>query len=387
MKRVVDAIKQTPGSEYVAWRAGRVLNYTIPRLFTMGTGQSNGAGSAISPPNNPVGSESSTLPSEIYGPPLDPKPFAGADNPVLTGKDITDYGTTDFVADPFLYPGEDRWHMFFEVFNRSRDPDASIGHATSPNGYEWEYEGIIMNTGEHLSFPYVFEWQEGRYMLPETGGAEDTMVELYKAVDFPGEWRRCAIPVSGNHRTDDQIVFRWNQRWWLLVADSEKSSTYAYSSGSLEADDWHPHVNNPVVVDRPEAFRPAGRPVVFNDRVIVFYQDCSKLYGESVRAFEVTSLERTSFSDREVPDSPILGGAGSRFGWNSGRMHHVDPWLVDGRWLCAVDGHVNHPELFTNDHWSIGIYVCEPSKSIARNDDMAGTSRVDERPLEFVERQ
>lgn len=41
-------------------------------------------------------------------------------------------------------------------------------------------------------------------------------------------------------------------------------------------------------------------------------------------------------------------------------MHHLDPWYVDERWICAVDGNVSHPELFTDDHWSIGVLVADP---------------------------
>ena len=51
---------------------------------------------------------------------------------------MTDYGAVDLVADPFLFPGADRWHMFFERFDADRDADAVIGRATGPDGLHWE---------------------------------------------------------------------------------------------------------------------------------------------------------------------------------------------------------------------------------------------------------
>ncbi|WP_449272118.1 glucosamine inositolphosphorylceramide transferase family protein [Halorubrum lipolyticum] len=227
-------------------------------------------------------------------------------------------------------------------------------------------------------------------MVPEEGGADGRAVRLYEATDFPEEWEPRATLVSADHRTDDTVLFRWGNRWWLLVGDGDVAGFRAYHSDSLVADDWEPHRENPVVTDRPAAFRPGGRPIVGSDGVVVFFQDCERRYGEAVRAFEVTELDPEHYADaelRESPilegtgarigwnsgrmhhvdpwcvdgrESPILEGTGARIGWNSGRMHHVDPWCVDGRWLCAVDGNVSHPGLFTNDHWSIGVTTVDP---------------------------
>ena len=79
-------------------------------------------------------------------------------------------------------------------------------------------------------------------------------------------------------------------------------------------------------------------------------------YGVRVRGFEVTTLNRRRYEDREHPHSPILEPTGETFGWNAGKMHHIDPWFVDGRWRCAVDGNINLQRLFGTEHWTIGIY-------------------------------
>jgi len=71
--------------------------------------------------------------------------------------------------------------------------------------------------------------------------------------------------------------------------------------------------------------------------ILRFAQDCSELYGASVRAFEITELTLQTYREDELP-GPVLTGSGR--GWNAERMHHLDLQRVaPDRWLAAVDGY------------------------------------------------
>ena len=72
--------------------------------------------------------------------------------------------------------------MFFEVLRNDR-PIGEIGLASSADGREWRYDQIVLREAFHLSYPYVFEWQNTIYMIPETLGAN--AVCLYEADEFP----------------------------------------------------------------------------------------------------------------------------------------------------------------------------------------------------------
>jgi len=331
----------------VAWSVGRALNHGLPAAVRRGAPVEREAGFDPSA----AGGGGSSLP-------LSPRPYAEGGNPVLTAGDVTDYGRVDFVADPFLSPGPDRWHLFFEVYNGARDPPAVIGHATSPGGYEWTYDRVVLNTGVHLAFPYVFEHDGDTYLLPDKGveGVEST---VFRATEFPTDWEPVAAPVGPGPNTNDAVVFRRDGRWWLLAGDTDDHSLHVYWSDALEADDWTPHADNPVVEGRPRAFRPGGRPLLRDGRLVVFFQDCEEAYGHSLRAVEVTDLGPDTYADEELSPSPLLAGTGALVGWNAGRMHHFDPHHVDGRFLCAVDGNVNTSldTVTTARHWSIGIYT------------------------------
>ncbi|WP_418280445.1 hypothetical protein [Halorubrum sp. DTA98] len=287
------------------------------------------------------------------------RPRENTGNPVLTVDDVTDFGNAHFVADPFLMgdPGG-TLHMFFEVFNRNRTPTAAIGHATSTDeGCTWSYDGIVLEESDHLSFPYVFRYAGEYYMIPDKWDREGIApIDLYRADSFPEEWTRVARLVAPDRPLHDFVAFRWRDRWWGVAGDG--SDMTVFHADELERDRWEPHPENPVVTDRPRGARPAGRPLVRRDHVELFVQDCTSQYGKRVRAFRIRRLSRSEYDDVELEDSPLLEPTEERFGWNSGRMHHVDAWYTGEEWVCAVDGNVNFRlGSFGKYHWSIGLYT------------------------------
>jgi hypothetical protein len=228
----------------------------------------------------------------------------------MTSEDVNDYGDVDFVADPFLYISEeDGYNMFFEIYNDSRTPDAVIGHATSNDGGKsWEYNQVVLNTGYHITFPYVFKWRNNYYMIPEDGReAGDATVGLFKASNFPESWTRIYDICEPSHAIDDSVVFLWDDTWWLLTGDTQNTNgLYIYFSDGLESNNWNPHPNNPVITGRPSGYRPAGRPILTKNAIIAFYQDVEKCPGHKVRAFKITSHSKEEYRDEELSFSPIF---------------------------------------------------------------------------------
>ncbi|WP_254273454.1 glucosamine inositolphosphorylceramide transferase family protein [Haloarcula marina] len=334
-------------AERVAWHAGERLHMRTPPA------------SRVPDPVDLTGRhEGDTVPTYPYDADRAPSLFepAGDVNPVLTAGDVTDFGHADCVADPFLLVADGRWHMFVEVYNHRRTPTAAIAHAESDDGYEWTYDRVVLETDEHLSYPYVFRWDGDYYMVPDRWAKErgPAGVTLYRAESFPHEWTPVADLVRPSTPLHDFSPFRWEDRWWALVGDGR--DLYAYYSDDLEAPDWTPHAENPVVENRVRAGRPGGRPLVFEDRVLAFYQDCAARYGEKVRLYEISELTPTAFADEERHDSPAVEGTGG-LGWNSGSMHQVDAWYDGEGWHCAVDGTLGLGyQVLGEHHWAVGIY-------------------------------
>lgn len=262
---------------------------------------------------------------------LKAQPRFGA--PLLSAADVHDVPAS-FVADPFMVRFRGEWHMFLEVLN-TENGGGEIAHATSADGTSWQYRGIVLREPFHLSYPFVVRWQGSHWMIPETLGAG--AVRLYRAERFPDRWTHTSdlLPFSAA----DPSPFRHRHRWWMFVCTSprEHATLALYSADDLRGP-WREHPASPIVREDRGTARPAGRPRMIGGRLHRFAQDCSEAYGRHVRAFEILELTETTYREREIAESPILGASGS--GWNRDGMHHLDAHrLPRGGWIACVDGH------------------------------------------------
>ncbi|MBX0297859.1 glucosamine inositolphosphorylceramide transferase family protein [Haloarcula nitratireducens] len=272
----------------------------------------------------------------------------GIDNPILTANDVTDYGAVDYVADPFLFIEDGTAHLFFEVVNSNRDPDAVIGHAIAHDHQHWEYNQVVLAKDAHTSFPFVWKYDGQYYMTPPTG--KDVELWTTSQASFPGGWEFSHHLIDRDYYSHDPVVFRYRDRWWLIT-DRGNEELMIYYSSTLAQTDWTPHPQNPVATHRHGA-RQGGRPLVIGETPYLFTQDLRDVYGEAIHGWRVTELTTKRFAYEHV--GTVLSGTGD--GWNKRRMHHYDPWPVaDDRWLCAVDGAPDNGRT-----WSIGLYQASP---------------------------
>lgn len=257
---------------------------------------------------------------------------AGLRNPVLSARDVSDV-TADFVADPFMLKDEDTWYLFFEVWNRKTDK-GEIGLACSKDGFLWQYRQIVLKEDFHLSYPYVFKWQQDYWMVLEA--LETGSVRLYHAGDFPTGWTFVTPLLEGNFT--DPSVFRFDDRWWLFTCTTPfgHDTLRLYYSHHLQGK-WQEHPGSPIVKDNNRNARPAGRVTIWNNHLIRYAQDCSPCYGTGVRAFEITQLSTSKYIEKEREENPILKAGPNK--WNQRGMHHLDPHsYFDGKWIACVDG-------------------------------------------------
>jgi len=255
-------------------------------------------------------------------------------NPVLTWKHVSDVSAA-FVADPFMIRVGQKWHMFFEVMNRE-SRKGEIGLATSEDGANWTYQQIVLAEPYHLSYPYVFEWMNDYYMIPESYMAGS--VRLYKASAFPTRWSFAGALFAGPFFADPSVL-RYDNKWWLFVDASpemQHNTLRLFWTQDLTGI-WKEHPLSPIVAGNPHIARPAGRMLVVENKPVRYTQDCCPTYGTQVRAFEITELTTRSYLEREIAENPVLTAGAA--GWNEAGMHHVDPHLRDdGRWVACVDG-------------------------------------------------
>jgi len=266
--------------------------------------------------------------------PLDLQPEKSIKQPVISRKNITDRRAS-LVADPFMIKSQETWYMFFEVMNQDNNR-GEIGLATSSNGLKWQYRQIVLTEPFHLSYPYVFQWEDDYYMIPETGEAQS--IRLYKASQFPLRWKFIGNLLEDSEFLDASIIF-YNNLWWIFTetGSSCKNNTLRLYYAENLLGKWQEHPLSPIIQDNPHIARPAGRILNLGDRLIRYTQDCYPNYGTQVRAFEITNISPETYTEKQLGSQPILTASGK--GWNKSGMHHIDGHqLKDGSWIACVDG-------------------------------------------------
>ncbi len=263
--------------------------------------------------------------------PLALNPPAQLTNPVLTAGDIRGMDA-QFIADPFLIKEGAIWYLFFEVFNNSTRK-GEIGLAASENGFEWNFQRIILSEPFHLSYPHVFRWENEYYMIPESYEAKS--IRLYKAVEFPFQWKYESTLLD--KEAVDASVFFHSNRWWMFASNPHHNNQLNLFFAKELYGPWREHPKNPLIRNNKHIARPGGRVTFFEDKIIRFAQDDWFVYGNKVRAFEIIELTETAYQEKLVSKELIASRTG--FGWNRSGMHHIDPLQIDkDLWVAAVDG-------------------------------------------------
>ena len=225
--------------------------------------------------------------------------------------------------------------MFFELWDRVAGR-GKIGLAKSNDLCAWDYQGVVLTEHFHLSYPYVFLWQDSYFMIPESHQAG--CVLLYRALNFPTEWRyECTLLKDGFFV--DASIFRWQEFWWMFVETNPafKNDTLRLFYAEKLKGPWREHAHSPLLIDAVRA-RPAGRVIEWRGSPIRFGQDCKGIYGKAVRAFRVTDLTLKNYVEELLEPAPILSKGSDC--WNAGGMHHIDTHYCASaqKFIAAVDG-------------------------------------------------
>jgi hypothetical protein len=279
------------------------------------------------------------------------------EKPTLQASDVTDV-PAEFIADPFIISHESNLYLFFEILDKSSEKGI-IGLATSEDGEKWEYDKVILRENYHLSYPYVFNFNEDFYMIPES--SEANLVLLYKAKNFPYDWKVVNELIKGKYV--DSSIFQYNNKWWMFAGKS--GNLHLFYADKLEGN-WREHPKSPLISGNFNITRPAGRVIVEKNNIFRYTQDGQPTYGSTVRVFKVTQLSEEEYREEEF--NLVLSGSKKEMDWNKDGMHSIDQLrMSEGQWLIAVDGHklVNRNYFFWKmDRILAKFFVNKKSKNI-----------------------
>lgn len=206
-----------------------------------------------------------------------------------------------FWADPHIVFKDEEYHVFIEELPYSTGKGHISVMQIKTDG-TWTEPVKVINKPYHLSYPFVFEYQDELYMIPESMANET--VELYKCQEFPHQWEFCMNLMEGVKAADATVLYR-DGKWWLFANMVEvegapiSDELFLYSSDELLSTDWKRHPASPVVSDVKSA-RPAGRIFEQNGKLYRPSQNCSHRYGYGFNLCEIKILNDDDYKEEIV---------------------------------------------------------------------------------------
>lgn len=213
-----------------------------------------------------------------------------------------------FLADPFVVSRNGKDFCFVEDYDyRARRANIAVYELTDDGGKRL---GTVLDEPFHMSFPFVFEFQNELYMCPET--SENMDVRVYKCVEFPLRWKLEKV-IMKDIRAADTMLFEKGNKWWMFT-NTDPTGTgdlcfelSIFSAESPLSDQWEPHSQNPILIDAGCA-RNAGL-IKDGDRYFRISQGQGfNLYGKKSLVNEITELSDKKYLETTVSENtPTFG--------------------------------------------------------------------------------
>lgn len=210
-----------------------------------------------------------------------------------------------FWADPHIISRDGKHYIYFEEAY-VKEKKGFISLLTLDDTGKFSGPVKILEKPYHLSFPFVFEWQNQYYMIPET--SKDASIQVYKCTEFPLKWEFHKY-LMREIIAADVTLFPHEGRWWLFanVREAEGTSNWEelflfYADNPL-SEHWVRHPMNPIVSDVRKA-RPAGRIFAHDGALYRTSQNCSVRYGYGLNFHKIVKLTENDY--REVDVKSVL---------------------------------------------------------------------------------
>jgi len=202
-----------------------------------------------------------------------------------------------YLADPFIVKKNENHYCFVEDYNIKNQKGCISVYEINNN--ICKEIGVALKENFHLSYPFLFNYENELYMCPETHEAQD--IRLYKCVEFPLKWQYVKSLITNVSAVDTSIFFK-NEKWWLMTnlsnssIEDHASELHIFSCKNLLLDEWKPHKNNPVIFD-PFYARNGGFISEFDNFYRVYQKPGFDNYGESLGVSKIEELNDNNYKE------------------------------------------------------------------------------------------
>ena len=205
-----------------------------------------------------------------------------------------------FLADPFVIYKNGSHYCFVEDYDYKSNKGSISAYKITNNSYE--RLGIVLEEEFHLSYPFLFHYQDELYMCPETHEKEE--IRIYKCIEFPRRWVFHKTLMKDVSAVDTNI-FEYQGKWWLFT-NFDKSSIQDHScqlhifhNKDPLTDNWTAHELNPVIFDSSVS-RNGGMIIDGKDIYRVFQKQGFDMYGEGSGIAKINLLSKDGYDEEIV---------------------------------------------------------------------------------------
>lgn len=234
-----------------------------------------------------------------------------------------------FYADPFIVRSEKNLtEILFEDFSLDEN-FGNISLMTIDDDLKIIEKKIILDTGSHLSFPFVFKEGGRIYVFPES--ARNGRVSCY---EFDQITRNLLFRGDIlNMPLYDPSILKMEDKYWLMGSIFEDRKIYklhVFYSGDLLGP-YIPVSGNPVISGL-DATRSAGGFIEVDGEIYRPTQNCSNSYGESITINRINKIDETGYLEEPYMKIEI----NEKHGKGNG-IHTIHTLNVSGNTI-VVDG-------------------------------------------------
>ncbi|EKN5921047.1 hypothetical protein DVQ06_17240, partial [Yersinia enterocolitica] len=202
----------------------------------------------------------------------------------------------DFQADPFIVELDSNIYLFYEALDlidskgilRCSVLDSDLHQINDAKLEGFDY------LNSHLSFPFVFYYENDFYLMPESH--ETGNVSLFKAKNFPYDWVFIGDLIE-NIALTDSVIFFLNNQLWMMSSDMNNELVVHVSDHLLGP--WKK--TSPITKFSNFHHRLAGSPFSFNNKNYVPIQECHiDDYGKSIFIKEIELLNEEKYIEKTI---------------------------------------------------------------------------------------
>lgn len=182
-----------------------------------------------------------------------------------------------WLADSMIFKTESGVYLFFEAFEK-RAGLGRLGVMFFKDQIFTDFR-IILKEDYHLSYPYIFKYNDNFYMIPESRG--NNTIDLYIARKFPFEWEKVKTLATGEY-VDTSVIQMEGSQFLFYTYDMKN---YQLVKGILDMDSIE--LDLLAEVDDPSyGKRPGGSLYFKKGKLYRPLQNNRYFYGQSLSIVE-----------------------------------------------------------------------------------------------------